>query len=691
MMGGRSLVNRCAALIASALLFALPGAVRAEDGYALWLRYAPLEGEALERLRAFDPAITAAGEGATLALASQELARGLTSLTGGMPQGGGGEIALNCRGEGGDGSFTIETRGRSIRISGPGELSCLYGAYALLRELSLGVDPAAINLSEAPGMPLRLLNHWDNPDGHVERGYAGRSIFDWWRLPEHLDQRMIDYARANASIGINGSVVNNVNASPLFLTPRYLPKLKRLADAWRPYGIRLYISARFSAPRDVGGLETADPLDPRVQAWWKAKADEIYAEIPDFGGFLVKANSEGQPGPQDYGRTHADGANMLGRAIGERGVVIWRAFVYSELDATDRAKQAYAEFVPLDGQFDDNVIVQVKNGPIDFQPREPFHPLFGAMPNTKLMLEAQITKEYLGFSTHLSFLAPMWEEVLRADTGRGGTVAEIIAPAGMAGVANTGSDRNWSGSHFDQANWYAFGRLAWNPGLPSEQIAREWAAQTFSRDERFLAAVVPMMLGSRQATVDYMNPLGLAHLFDTGHHYGPAPWVCDLARPEWNPCYYHKADAEGIGFDRTRSGSNALEQYALSIAAQWSDPRMIDPDYLLWFHHVPWDFPMPSGRPLWDELVARYDRGVAAVDEMARTWAAQERFVDAERFRDVSEYLRIHRQEAQWWRDASIAYWRSLNGLDMPAGAAEPQHTLEHYRSLTFPEAPGNG
>lgn len=691
MMGGRSLVNRCAALIASALLFALPGAVRAEDGYALWLRYAPLEGEALERLRAFDPAITAAGEGATLALASQELARGLTSLTGGMPQGGGGEIALNCRGEGGDGSFTIETRGRSIRISGPGELSCLYGAYALLRELSLGVDPAAINLSEAPGMPLRLLNHWDNPDGHVERGYAGRSIFDWWRLPEHLDQQMIDYARANASIGINGSVVNNVNASPLFLTPRYLPKLKRLADAWRPYGIRLYISARFSAPRDVGGLETADPLDPAVQAWWQAKADEIYAEIPDFGGFLVKANSEGQPGPQDYGRTHADGANMLGRAIGERGVVIWRAFVYSELDATDRAKQAYAEFVPLDGQFDDNVIVQVKNGPIDFQPREPFHPLFGAMPNTKLMLEAQITKEYLGFSTHLSFLAPMWEEVLQADTGRGGTVAEIIAPVGMAGVANTGSDRNWSGSHFDQANWYAFGRLAWNPGLPSEQIAREWAAQTFSRDERFLAAVVPMMLGSRQATVDYMNPLGLAHLFDTGHHYGPAPWVCDLARPEWNPCYYHKADAEGIGFDRTRSGSNALEQYAPSIAAQWSDPRTIDPDYLLWFHHVPWDFPMPSGRPLWDELVARYDRGVAAVDEMARTWAAQERFVDAERFRDVSEYLRIHRQEAQWWRDASIAYWRSLNGLDMPAGAAEPEHTLEHYRSLTFPEAPGNG
>ncbi len=703
MMGGRGLVNRCAALIASALLLANAGPARAEDGYALWLRYAPLEGQALERLRAFDPGyeqvIHDQSDIPTLDIATQELTQAIDGLLGEAGQrrtGDGGTILLDCdhAADGGDGSFQVASQRRDgkpvIAVTGQGRLSCLYGTHALIRELSLGRDPARIALSERPGMPLRLLNHWDNPDGHVERGYSGRSIFDWWRLPEHLDQRMIDYARANASIGINGAVVNNVNASPLFLTPRYLPKLKRLADAWRPYGIRLYISARFSAPRDVGGLETADPLDPRVQAWWQAKANEIYAEIPDFGGFLVKANSEGQPGPQDYGRTHADGANMLARAIGDRGTVIWRAFVYSAEDATDRAKQAYAEFVPLDGQFADNVIVQVKNGPIDFQPREPFHPLFGAMPDTKLMLEAQITKEYLGFSTHLVFLAPMWEEVLRADTGRGGTVAEIVSPVGMAGVANTGSDRNWSGSHFDQANWYAFGRLAWDPDLSSEQIAREWAAQTFSRDESFLAAVVPMMLGSRQATVDYMNPLGLAHLFDTGHHYGPAPWVCDLARPEWNPCYYHKADAEGIGFDRTASGSNALEQYAPSVAAQWSDPRTIDPDYLLWFHHVPWDFAMPNGRPLWDELVARYDRGVAAVDAMARTWEAQERHVDAERFRDVSEFLRIHGQEARWWRDASIAYWRSLNGLEMPAGAEPPEHSLEHYRSLTFPEAPGN-
>src|SRR5690606_14712982 len=372
------------------------------------------------------------------------------------------------------------------------------------------------------------------------------------------------------------------NASPLFLTPRYLPKLERLADAWRPYGIRLYISVRFSAPRDVGGLETADPLDQRVQAWWQAKADEIYAAIPDFGGFLVKANSEGQPGPYDYGRNHADGANMLARAIGTRGSVIWRAFVYSEEDATDRHKQAYAQLVPLDGQFADNVIVQVKNGPIDFQPREPFHPMFGAMPKTRLMLEAQITKEYLGFSTHLAYLAPMWKEVLAADTGRGGTVAQVIAPTGMAGVANIGSDRSWSGSHMDQADWYAFGRLAWDPSLTSEQIGREWAAQTFNRNGTFLATLVPVMFHSHQAVVDYMTPLGLAHQMDTGHHYGPGPWVCDLARPEWNPCYYHRADAAGIGFDRTPSGSDALEQYAPAISAQWRDPATIDEDYLLW-------------------------------------------------------------------------------------------------------------
>ena len=697
MIMGRGLVNRLLAQFAALAALALAGAAQAEDGYKLWLRYAPLEGKTLARLRAFNPRVklppARPAARPTLAAAAQELGAGLNGLLagGGRPAGTGpGNVALDCeRPTGGDGRFEVESSGHAIRISGPSDLSCLYGAFALLRELALGHDPATIDLKQRPAMPLRMIDHWDDPNGYVLRGYSGRSIFDWWKLPGHLDRRLIDYARAEASIGINGAVVNSVNASPLFLTDRYIPKLRRVADAWRPYGIRLYVCARFSAPKDVGGLPTADPLDPAVQAWWKARADALYAAIPDFGGFLVKANSEGEPGPQDYRRTHAEGANTLARAIGSRGVVIWRAFVYSAQDKTDRAMQAYNEFVPLDGKFDANVILQVKNGPIDFQPREPFHPLFGAMPHTRLMFEGQITKEYLGQATHLVYLAPYWKEALDAQTGRGGTVAQVIAPAGMAGVANTGSDRDWSGSHFNQANWYAFGRLAWDPSLSSEQIAREWAAQTFNRAPAFLDKVVPMMMASRQAVVDYMTPLGLAHQMATGHHYGPGPWICDLERPEWNPCYYARADKGGIGFDRTASGSNALSQYAPSVAALWADPKTMDEDYLLWFHHLPWDYRTKSGRTLWDELVDRYARGVAAVDTMAQTWSSLQAYVDPQRFADTGDYLRIQADEARWWRDASIAYWQSVNGLPLPAGARPPAHTLEYYRSLSFPEAPG--
>ena len=709
MMRGRGVVNRLAGAFAGLLWLALaaqaaradatvperPPTHRVEDGYDLWLRRAPLENEALERLRAFNPILDAAraSESATLAIAESELREGLAWLAdGGIdPDRPRGQIRLDCgnREKGGDGRFRVISAARSIRISGPDHLSCLYGAYAVLRELSLERDPATIALDETPAMPLRMLNHWDNPDGHVERGYAGRSIFDWWRLPGRLDPRMIDYARANASLGINGVVVNNVNASPLFLTPRYLPKLKRLADAWRPYGIRLYISARFSAPRDIGGLTRADPLDPAVRAWWKAKADEIYAAIPDFGGFLVKANSEGQPGPQDYGRTHADGANMLAAAVGQRGTVIWRAFVYKAEGETDRAKQAYQEFVPLDGKFADNVIVQVKNGPLDFQPREPFHPLFGAMPKTRLMLEVQPTREYLGQASGIVYLAPMWKDVLGADTGRGGTVAKVIAPAGMAGVANIGSDRNWTGGHFDQANWYTFGRLAWNPALTSERIAREWAAQTFSREPAFVDAIVPSMLASRETVEKYIAPFGLAHLMGTGHHYGPAPWVCDLGRPEWNPCYYHRADKAGIGFDRTKSGSDALAQYAPTVAARWSDPARMDDRLLLWFHHLPWDHRLPSGNSLWEGLVARYGRGELETKERSALWARLADYVDPQRHADVAAALRTQEQEARWWRDASIAYWQSLNGLPLPVGARAPEHPLAWYQAQSFPEAPG--
>ncbi|WP_427968272.1 alpha-glucuronidase [Altererythrobacter sp.] len=698
MMRERCLVNRIAAtccLLVSA--FWLTPAASAEDGYDLWLRHAPLTGESGQALRDLAPVITSVsgqsdGPGAKLAYA--ELQRSLASL--GASEANAGEatrasIVLQCgHSNGADReAFRIVPEQRGLRIVSPGQAGCLYGAFALLREISQGKPLMSVALDEHPAMPLRMLNHWDDPDGHVERGYAGRSIFDWWHLPELLDQRMIDYARANASIGINAVVVNNVNASPLFLTDRYLPKLKRLADAWRPYGIRLFVSARFSAPRDIGGLDTADPLDPHVRNWWKARADSIYAEIPDFGGFLVKANSEGQPGPQDYGRTHADGANMLAAALSDRGTVIWRAFVYSAEDETDRAKQAYAEFEPLDGKFAPNVILQIKNGPLDFQPREPFHPLFGAMPGTRKMLEVQATKEYLGFASHLAFLGPMWTEALQADTGARGNVADSVASGGMAGVANIGSDRNWTGSIFDQANWYAFGRLAWDPALGSEEIAREWAVQTFSVDPQFLSVVVPMMLESRQAVVDYMTPMGLAHLMGTDHHYGPAPWVCDLERPEWNPCYYHRADKSGIGFDRTATGSNALSQYAPAIAKAWIDPHAMDEDYLLWFHHVAWDFETQSGRTLWHELVSRYDRGVAAAEKLREEWNSLEQFVDPERFAAERALLAIQVKEAIWWRDASIAYWQSINGLDLPAGARPPAHDLAYYKALSFPEAPG--
>lgn len=706
MMRGRVLVNRLAQGLFTAWLLLLASfQASAEDGYDLWLRYRPLAAGEAGKIEPYlgrgvqllaDPSPTV-----NAALAELSRAKGGMGIAGKSPHpqlvlarseqladaGFGEDFRLT---DAAPGAFSIRrVRRDRIMIAANDDIGLLYGTFAFLRHIHATGSVSGVERFSAPTMPLRMLNHWDNPDGHVERGYAGRSIFDWWHLPEKLDPKMIDYARANASIGINGVVVNNVNARAFMLEPRYIAKLKRLADAWRPYGVRVYLSVRFSAPRDIGGLDTADPLDLAVRTWWKAKADEIYAEIPDFGGFLVKANSEGQPGPQDYGRDHADGANMLAEAIGDRGTVIWRAFVYSEADETDRAKQAYAEFVPLDGKFADNVIVQVKNGPIDFQPREPFHPIFGAMPTTRLMIETQITREYLGQASGMVYLAPMWTEILRADTGRGGTVAEIVRRVGMAGVANTGSAQNWTGTHFDQANWYAFGRLAWDPMLSSEEIAIEWTALTFTREPQRRDTIVQMMLGSRETVVKYMTPLGLAHLMDTGHHYGPAPWVCDLSRPEWNPCYYHRADAEGIGFDRTATGSNALAQYSPEIASQWSNPAAMDERFLLWFHRVPWDYRMQSGLTLWEELVARYDEGEREAAARQHIWDVLAPHIDVERHRQVAADLAIQSKEARWWRDASLSYWRTVNGLDFPPGTREPAETLKSYQSRRFPEAPG--
>ncbi len=695
---------------------------RAEDGYDLWLRYAPVDQAAAQPYHEVARKLMPQGRSATLDLATAELTRGLGGLLGqtpavsdeiadgtilyGTPASSAviERLALDMSDLGPEGYLVTrrQVAGQRVTvITANTDVGVLYGTFEFLRQIQTRQSVEALDILSAPRVRLRVLNHWDNLDRTVERGYAGQSIWDWHKLPDFTDALYLDYARANASIGINGTVLNNVNANALSLTPAYIAKAAALADTFRPYGVKVYLSARFSAPVEVGGLETADPLDPAVQAWWAAKADEIYAAIPDFGGFLVKANSEGQPGPQDYDRSHAEGANMLADALAPHGgVVTWRAFVYSETEPDDRAKQAYSEFVPLDGQFRDNVIVQVKNGAIDFQPREPFHPLFGAMPRTPLMMEFQITKEYLGFATHLAYLGPLYEEVLQADSlqrGPGSTVARVVDGSlfdhrlsGMAGVANIGSDRNWSGSHFDQANWYVFGRMAWDPEIRARPVAEDWARRTFSNEPAFLEPVVEMMMGSREAVVDYMTPLGLHHLMDTGHHYGPGPWVSELERPEWNPVYYHQADRDGIGFDRTATGSKAVAQYAAPVAARYGNVDTVPEAYLLWFHHVSWDRRMASGRTLWDELVRSYDRGVSSVSDMRQTWAATRPHIDARRHGEVAAFLAIQEKEAQWWRDASLAYFQTVSGRPLPEGVTPPPESLAAYKARTFPFAPGN-
>lgn len=695
-------------------------AVRAEDGYDLWLRYRPLAPQAQRQLqREFTGLVAPANPAPLLQSALDELQRGMAGLSGralprsaqladgslligtpATPAIAALQLPLQALGSEGYLLRSVRQQGRQFTvIAANTDRGLLYGSFALLAHLQTGGN-LTLDVSSTPRVQLRMLNHWDNLDGHVERGYAGASLWDWWHLPDVVDPRYRDYARANASVGINAAVINNVNAVAAILQPEYIAKARALAEVFRPYGIRLFLSVRFSSPLELGDTKTADPLDPAVRTWWRNKADEIYAAIPDFGGFLVKANSEGQPGPIDYGRTHADGANALADALRPHGgVVLWRAFVYSEKDSLDRAMQAYRQLKGLDGGFADNVVLQVKNGPIDFQPREPFHPLFGAMPKTSLGMEFQITKEYLGFATHLAYLGTLYEEVLRADTyasGPGSTVARVVDGSlggrgitAMAGVANTGRDRNWSGSQFDQANWYAFGRLAWNPQLSAREIATEWARMTFGTDQGLVDTIVGMMMRSREAVVDYMTPLGLAHLMGTGHHYGPAPWIADLSRPEWNPVYYHRADANGIGFDRTASGSNAIAEYAAPVATLFADPERIPPQYLLWFHHLSWDRPLATGRTLWQELVHRYDTGVQAVQTMQSDWAKLSGKIDVERHAEVAAMLRVQLREARWWRDASLAYWQSVSGRALPPGVAPPAQSLRYYQDLQFPYAPG--
>ena len=686
----------------------------AEDGYDLWLRYRPVEQPWADRYRTALTQVVAVGESPTLRVAHAELQRGLRGLLGvtladaasvsqdgalvigtrrSLPMLAGMKLSLPAPGSQGYAIRSTTIGGhRALIVAAEDDVGVLYGVFHLLRLLQTRQSLDAVELQETPAFRFRVLNHWDNLDRSVERGYAGQSIWDWHKLPDYIDPRYVDYARANASLGINATVLTNVNSNAVSLRPDYLEKAAALANVLRPYGIRVFLTVRFAAPIEIGGLQTADPADAAVKQWWQAKAAEIYRLIPDFGGFLVKANSEGQPGPQDYGRSHADGANMLADAVAPfGGVVMWRAFVYSNEQPDDRAKQAYSEFKPLDGKFRDNVLLQVKNGALDFQPREPFHPLFGAMPHTPLVMEVQITKEYLGFATHLAYLGTLYQEVLRADTyvrGPGSTVAKVIT--GLAGVANIGTDRNWSGSQFDQANWYAFGRLAWNPAASAEDIGRDWVRMTFTNDATFVARVVDMMMKSRQAVVDYMTPLGLHHLMAEGHHYGPQPWFDGGKRADWTPVYFHRADAQGIGFDRSASGSNAVAQYAAPVAAEFGDIKRVPEEYLLWFHHVPWGYRMHSGRSLWDELVYRYTHGVEVVREMRKTWDEVGSQVDAERRQQIAAFLKIQEKEAKWWRDACITYFQTFSQRPIPSGLPPPEHSLDYYKALSFPYAPGH-
>ena len=571
----------------------------------------------------------------------------------------------------------------TITASNP--IGLLYGAYELIRLQNTDAYNTgsgnqqnfskAIDETEKPQVGLRILNHWDNLDGSIERGYAGKSIFKWEEIKlgkngkggsisKNLHDRLITYARANASLGINGSVLNNVNASPKMMTAEYINKVKVIANILRPYGIRVYLSINFASPMALGYTKTADPLDKKVQLWWKKKAKEIYAAIPDFGGFLVKANSEGQPGPGDYHRTHAEGANMLADAVKPYGgIIMWRSFVYgANHKGEDRVKQAVSEFKGMDGKFRDNVILQSKNGPLDFQPREPYAPIFDNIRQTPQIAELQITQEYLGQSKHLTYLAPMWKEFFG-----------FVNPSklvGISGVANIGDDANWCGHPFSQANWYAFGRLAWNPSLTAEEIAHEWLVQTYeNQDEKFTKPVEMMMMTSREACVNYMMPLGLHHIFKFDHHYGPEPDGFIASYPlEWCPVYYHKADAKGIGFDRSSKGSDAVSQYPEPYRSQYDNIETCPEEYLLWFHHVAWDYKMKSGSTLWQELCMKYNMGVAMVEVYRDYWhtsAKQYMKGHEQEWQHTDSLLNVQLENAKEWRETCLKYFQTFSKMEI--------------------------
>lgn len=664
-----------------------------EDGYELWLRYREIDDPTrLSQYREAIQQIIVFGRSDTSEIIRREMARSIPYLLGqSVPistqkiipnslvigsiealEEAGISISRDRCVELGREGYLIQSQFEDhfswIFITGNTETSVLTGTFHFLRLLQTQQDIRSLDFSSQPRIHQRILTHWDNLDGSIERGYARESLWHWHDLPGQIDPRYHDYARACASIGINGTCLNNVNAQVESLDTEYLIKTAALAAVFRPYGIRVYLSPVFSAPIHFGNLSTADPRNPQVVAWWKNKIDEIYSLISDFGGFQIKANSEGQPGPQDYSANHNDGANMLAKILKPHGgIVLWRAFVYDTTVAKDRAKCAYKEFVPLDGKFDSNVVVQVKNGPIDFQPREPFNPVFGSMVKTPLALELQITQEYLGQSIDLVYLAKMWKAVLDLETyanGVGSPVAQIIDGSvwehdlsTIIGVANTGSDRNWCGHHFSQANWYAFGRLAWDYKLSPETIADEWIRATWCNDPETVGALKTIMNNSWPACIDYMTPLGLHHLMAEGHHFGPDPGFNAAPREDWNNTYFHRIDFEGIGFDRSKTGSNAVNQYNQPLNDQFNNIETCPEEYLLWFHHVPWDHRMKSGRTLWEELQFRYENGVTIVEKMIATWESLQIKIDARRYEQVLIRMKQQLENACLWRDTCIHYF----------------------------------
>ena len=660
-------------ILLTSLLLSAVGVMNADNGHELWLKQ--ITGQKAE--------VTVKTQSSpSIDVASQELKDGW--------KGGAVTLSKIASDDTASESFMIEIKGGKPTIAAKSDMGLLYGAYHLLRLQNTGANVQDTILAEAPCFDLRILNHWDNLDASCERGYAGKSIF--WDEYDNQPQRIKEYARANASIGINATVIDNVNASVKILNTDYLQKIKGFADIMRPYGVKIYLAVNFASPvlkshlrydkdakktrKDL--LDTADPLDPRVQEWWANKCNEIYSLIPDFGGFLVKANSEGQPGPNDYNRTHAEGANMLARALKpHNGIVMWRSFVYAANDP-DRAKLAYAEFKPFDGQFEDNVIIQIKNGPVDFQPREPHTSLFGAMPKTKQMVEFQITQEYLGHSNHVAYLGTMWEEFY-------GYVKPSTLVA-ASGVANIGMDENWCGNVMAQSNWYVFGRQSWNPAIPAEVIAREWTKQTLApKTVASENAIVDIMMRSREAIVDYMMPMGLHHQFADNHHYGPGAWISHKnVRLDWQPPYYHKADAEGLGFNRTTTGTDNVSQYAADYAQLVNNIETCPEKFLLWFHHVPWNYPV-AGEPMWDRLCHHYQNGVNEVRAMQAQWNSVKNDIDSEIFDAIAYKLSVQLKDAIWWKDGMLDYFQTWSKMPYPADVEPSQHNLEDLKKVLLP------